>query len=173
MGPEYEILRGGHTVATTHGLDHKDADGKFVHFPHDVDVRVDDLLVIKATGDRFRVLKIKPIVQGTEVQYKYAYYELKQHMEGRPHVSTTWNVGSAGVIAGRDIHGDVTVGITGPQLLEILGKQIDADPTIPAEEKKSLLQKLKDLASEPKIVGLAATALAQAVKAYLGLPSAP
>jgi hypothetical protein len=78
--------------------------------------------------------------------------------------TVTQNIGSAGFVAGRDMQ----VTITAEQLLVFLGKQIEDDPKIPEPEKKTLLQRVKDLADNPYIKAIGVTALTEWVKHKLG-----
>jgi hypothetical protein len=70
----YEIRRGAQSVARVQGLDDKDSDGNYVNFPHDTDVQEGDVLVVVATGEEHPVLRVRPIVQGTDIMSKHAYY---------------------------------------------------------------------------------------------------
>jgi hypothetical protein len=70
------------------------------------------------------------------------------------------HINGAQVVAGHSINGNVTAAqTTFVEMLQAAERQIQQDPRIPEEEKRTLLAKLKDLASNTYIVNLATSAI--------------
>jgi hypothetical protein len=67
-------------------------------------------------------------------------------------------------VAGRDMIGPVNVNMAAEQLLRELEAKVEGDQSLPPEEKKSLLQKIQDLATSPKVVEY----ITAIVKGWLG-----
>lgn len=66
---------------------------------------------------------------------------------------------SAGVVAGRDVHGPITFNVKFVEVFGALERKIAEDPAIPPEEKQSLLAKLKEFANNAYVSGLATAAI--------------
>jgi hypothetical protein len=78
----------------------------------------------------------------------------------KPHepssVSHTWNIGTAGAVAGHDIH---NVNLIVQQFAQQIEEEIKNDKTIPEEKKRGILTRLGDLLLSPKVVEAAVTAI--------------
>jgi hypothetical protein len=68
-------------------------------------------------------------------------------------VTHNWNIGTAGAITtAGDVTGPVTVNVEiGHKFFTELQKHIEADAAISEPEKRTLLDKIKDLATSPKV----------------------
>jgi hypothetical protein len=140
----------------------------------DVDAQEGDLFRFQAFPEELVVSKIERI-RAPRGRLDHATLTLATKSEWarlqRPvagHTSQTWNIGQAGAVAGHDIHGPINVTITGPQFFQALEKQIENDKTIPVEEKKGILAKLRDAILHPKVVEAATTVFSTICKSSQG-----
>ena len=69
----------------------------------------------------------------------------------------------------RDIHGGVNTTITVTHIFEALASAVSEAEEIPEEEKPSLLEKIKALATNPFILGIGPPLIVEALKSQLGL----
>ncbi len=160
MGPEYEIMRDGICVGTAHGLPSKD-DTEIV-FPYDSNVHVNDVVVGKMSKEQFIVGRLKPDVSGNTVLSMRAF-RLTEKRDDHSRTVVNQHIGAVhGAVAGRDLHGDVTVDVTVGDVLNYLRNEIEK--TASPEEKKTLLGKLGELSKHPIIVNLASVAVSQITK---------
>ncbi len=81
----------------------------------------------------------------------------------------TQHIGTAHTVAGRDIHGGVNTTITVTHIFEALASAVSEAEEIPEEEKPSLLEKIKALATNPFILGIGPPLIVEALKSQLGL----
>jgi hypothetical protein len=72
-------------------------------------------------------------------------WEAKNRRENVSQV--TQHIGSAGIVAGRDVH----LTLNASTFLQHLEAEIQNNPAIPAEEKKTWMSRIKDLATNPAV----------------------
>lgn len=160
MGPEYEIIRDGTRVTTAQGLPSKDE--KEIMFPHDTNVKANDVVVGAISRETFVVDRVTPQVSGSTVLSLKAVRRSEKR-DDHSRTVVTQHIGTVhGAVAGRDLHGDVTVTITIGDVLNYLRNEIEK--TASPEEKKTLLAKLGELSKHPIIVNLASVAVSQLTK---------
>lgn len=75
----------------------------------------------------------------------------------RPNVTQNFH-GTVGMVAGRD--NNVSIAL----LLSSLADKIETDPKIPAEERRSIASRLRELAANPYVVGVATTVAADLIR---------
>jgi hypothetical protein len=78
-----------------------------------------------------------------------------QEKQGLP-VSQVWNIGTAGAVAGRDMH---SVNVIMSQLVQKIEEAIKNDPAIPEEKKKGMLHKIGDAVLNPRVIEAAVAVL--------------
>jgi hypothetical protein len=160
MGQEYEIMRDGICVATVQGLPSKD--GTEIVFPQNTHVKADDSVVGKISRAEFIVGSVAPVMSGGTVLSIKAVRRIDKR-DDHSHSVVTQHIGTVhGAVAGRDLHGDVTVNVTVGDVLKYLGNEIEK--TASPEEKKTLLAKLGELSKHPIIVNLASVVVSHLTK---------
>src|SRR5271157_809058 len=150
--------------------------GKKVIGPLDMEVEEDDLLIRDATKERFIVTSVErhkgphmgPDMSHCTLTVVYEKQALKQRDEAA-RTQVTQHIGSAHTVAGRDIHGGVNTTITVTNILDALTAAVSDDQSIPEDEKLSLLDKIKAVATNPFILGIAPPLILEALKSQLGL----
>jgi len=166
MGPLYDIMRNGVVVATRNGI--PSSDESRIGFENNTDVRVGDILVEQITREEFPVARVKPKVSGSQVLLIEAHRSAERRTN-RSHTTVTQHIGTVhGAVAGRDLHGDVTLNMTVGDVLHYLRQEIEK--TTDAEEKKSLLQRLDEFSKHPIVVALATNGIAAVGKWMTGQP---
>jgi hypothetical protein len=159
---EVVIVRNGQEFPATVSMQ-----GSRVHAEEDVIAREGDTLRWSRMGEEYIVSKVERY-PGGELGHAVLHIvspSAWRRMHPDPQPSVTQNFGTAGVVAGRDIHGGVTFNMTATDLLDVVRKAIEADANVPEPEKKTLLEKLKEIATNPSVIGLGAAAIAAAMKA--------
>jgi hypothetical protein len=116
----------------------------------------------RAPGGRlaYRSLKVIPISE----------WSAKRDAEAAraPAPQIVQHIHNAQNVAGRDVRHMSTTNITVVQLLSALERAVQDSASIPAEEKTSLIDRIRGLALNPYISGLATTGIVELVKAALG-----
>jgi hypothetical protein len=121
---------------------------------YDLDVEEGDILKLDVFGDRVvsEVHHRKQVDDTLCVLVSITDWRTQRGAS----VNQTWNIGSAGAIAGRDIH---EANVAMMQFLQKLEESIKADSTIPEERKPGILARLGDFVLNPKVIEAAATAV--------------
>jgi len=139
--------------------------------PFEIDADEGDIL----QSERFRkplvVSRVKR-VSGPGGRLQHARIELVSQSEWaerkkpvQPQTTINQHFHSANVVAGHSINGPVNITVSAVELFQALQKQVEENPNIPEEEKRSLLAKLKDFVSNSYVANLASSMVWDGTKA--------
>jgi hypothetical protein len=152
--------------------------GKKILGPLDLDVEEDDLLIRESTNERFIVTSVERHKAPRHMSSRMSHCELtvvyekqaRKQQEEAARSQVTWNIGSAGNVAGRDISGvAIAIGqLTLKEVLEMTIQRVTEDASIPDSEKKHLIERIQGFLNNPYVSGLATTAIWELMKSGLG-----
>lgn len=151
--------------------------GKKIFGPFDMDVQEGDSLQRESTGERFVITDVERHKVSKFMSEELNHCKLKVIYEGEARrqqaaataTIVTQNIGSAHTVAGRDISGGVVTNLNVVHMLGALERAVSNDEAIPADEKKTILEQIKSLATNPFVLGVAPPVLVEAIKKQFGL----
>ncbi len=157
-GEQYEIIRSGVCVFKEHAIP-KNRKDECLLFPSGTAIEVGDLLVGCVGKESHRVKRVSPVVAQSEVIYIKAYYKEREVT----HSGVVQNIGNALNVAGRDNLGNANISVSIGDVLEYFMSEIEKSDATP-EEKKTLMEKIKDISKHPIIAGASNIGIAQLLK---------
>jgi len=152
--------------------------GKKIYGPLDMEVEEGDALTQQSTHERFIVSSVERhkaparMSQGMSHCVLAVMYEAqprKKQEEARAAPQITQHIGSAHTVTGRDIHGGVNTTITVTQIFDAIAVAIDEDKVIPEAEKKTILGRIKSLATNPYVMAVVPPLIVEALKKRIGI----
>lgn len=149
--------------------------GRKVIGPVDIEVAEDDVLICISTQERFIVTSVERYSSTRRMGRNMDHCTLKvipekqalKQQDASARTQITQHIGTAHTVAGRDIHGGVNTTIT--HIIDALATAVSEADNIPEAEKPSLLEKIKELATNPFILGIGPPLILEALRTKLGL----
>lgn len=149
-GEDYEIIRNG-DITTAKGLPNsKEYNGgkrECIQFYADTDVKKDDTIIRKITGDKWIVTKVDPFVYNGEIEYITVFYSEKNEPELQKSQSINYNFhNSSNIIAGNQSSATININI------ESIKNEIELHGNNDKEELLKLIEEIKQTFDKDEIV---------------------